>query len=178
MTVFERYSCSGGLWHRKEHCRQVHNALPGHSDCDERQAAIYDDLEANTLKGMTALTDNAYGAEVSLFPSQRDILLHLQIVADGLKRNIVYDCEIQSLTLNKSEAPGLWALQVKRTCRPSEVLVYNGVVIANGHHERPWLPDIDGLAEWRTYSPDAISHSSRYQKSCFFKDQVRVANKS
>lgn len=145
--MFERHSCSGGLWHRKEHCYQVRTTSPDYSDCKEREAITYDNLEANTLKSMTALTDSAYGPEVPLFPSQRDILLHLQTVADGLKHNIVYECEVQSLSLNTSVAPARWTLQVKRRCRTSEVLFYDGVVIANGHHEAPRMPVIDGLTE-------------------------------
>ncbi|KAJ5967950.1 hypothetical protein N7501_004198 [Penicillium viridicatum] len=48
---------------------------------------------------------------------------------------------------------------------------FDAVVVANGHHNDPYIPEIAGLAEWNRAYPGSIIHSSSYRRPESFSNQ-------
>ena len=53
-----------------------------------------------------------------------------------------------------------------------EVQDYDAVVVAGGHYDLPYVPDIGGLAAWKENYPGAVTHSKSYRRPDSFKDKV------
>ena len=51
---------------------------------------------------------------------------------------------------------------------------YDAVVVASGHYNDPFIPDIPGLVDFDKAYPGAISHSKFYRRPNDFKDKVRM----
>ena len=39
---------------------------------------------------------------------------------------------------------------------------YDAVIVANGHNELPYIPDVPGLREWSLADRDSVTHSKFY----------------
>ncbi|PQE29988.1 hypothetical protein CJF32_00000663 [Rutstroemia sp. NJR-2017a WRK4] len=50
--------------------------------------------------------------------------------------------------------------------------VFDKVVVASGHYHACRVPDIDGLAEWKTAWPERIMHSKAYRQPTELEDQT------
>ena len=52
---------------------------------------------------------------------------------------------------------------------------FDAVIVATGHHNIPYIPDIPGLAEYEERYPGSIMHSKHYRGTDAFKDKVEVS---
>ena len=50
---------------------------------------------------------------------------------------------------------------------------YDAIIIANGRYERPFIPIVKGLAEWKAQHSNAIVHSKFYRNAGDFVNKVR-----
>ena len=118
----ERESEIGGLWNEATDTGRV-----------------YKSTHMVSSKEFTAFDDYPMSDDLPLYPSQQQAMAYLRDFAAhfGLVDSIELNKTVESLERTDSG----WKVQISGESEPRQ---YAGVVIANGHHDKPRLPDIPG----------------------------------
>ncbi len=175
VSVFEKQSGPGGLWRYTEHNRQPpdirHSAEP-------LSSAIYPDLRTNLpVELMTPpnLPDFfADKATYTQFPGHNAVCQYLERYAkhQSLNNCIHYNQEVLHIKPEK-----LYSLPSKHN--PLTLVVrdltshhlscdqYDAVVVCNGHFNKPYIPEMSGLSDYRGH----LIHSLYYREPHYFHDQ-------
>jgi len=53
---------------------------------------------------------------------------------------------------------------------------FDAVIVASGHYDDPFVPDIAGLEAWNSTLPGSISHSKFYRQPEVFTGKVCLSN--
>jgi len=117
---FERGERVGGLW--------AHGSLQGNP-------TAYRSLRINTSRARTQLADHPMPADYPDFPDHREIASYLESYAErfGLLERIRLETEVSSA---RRRADGIWEVELEG----GETLLYDALVVANGHHSEPLWP--------------------------------------
>lgn len=135
---------------------------------------VYDTLEANLPKELMRFSDKLFPDEEQVLPRHSVIKKYLHGYAEDVKDLIQLETQVQDLRPNPSGANG-WALTT-RNLRTGDDKTdsYDAVVVASGHYDVTYLPDIPGIREWNKAYPKVISHSKHYDSPPIFRDKKVV----
>jgi cation diffusion facilitator CzcD-associated flavoprotein CzcO len=145
---------------------------------DERRldflSPIYDNLDTNIPQMLMKYSDQAFPEGTSLFPQHDVVLEYLESYADEVRDLIRFGTqvlEVRPITQNGNS--GKWSVSTKniKTGEKSES-IFDAVIVANGHYNDSYVPDIPGIREWNAAYPGSISHSKFYRKPDDFKNKV------
>jgi hypothetical protein len=140
---FEKGSQIGGNW-------QFMN--------DNGQSAAYASLHINTSKSRMAYSDFPMPEEYPEYPHHSQIAKYFDDYVDhfGIRNKITFKTEVTDVSPGKN---GTWRVTLDR----SYIVEYSAVLVANGHHWDPRLPDFPGK-----FSGKAI-HSHDYKTTNGFE---------
>lgn len=195
IDVFEKRSAAGGVWNyssgalKKELPTPVPQLDPNgpledpvwSPTCPNDGASevtfvspIYDTLEANLPKELMRFSDKLFPDEEQVLPRHSVVKKYLHGYAEDVKELIQLETQVQDLRPNPSGASG-WALTI-RNLRTGDDKTdsYDAVVVASGHYDVTYLPDIPGIREWNKAYPKVISHSKHYDSPPIFRDKKAV----
>lgn len=135
---------------------------------------VYDTLEANLPKELMRFSDKLFPDEEQVLPRHSVIKKYLHGYAEDVKDLIQLETQVQDLRPNPSGVNG-WALTT-RNLRTGDDKTdsYDAVVVASGHYDVTYLPDISGIREWNKAYPKVISHSKHYDSPPIFRDKKVV----
>ncbi|KAF5252953.1 hypothetical protein FANTH_2040 [Fusarium anthophilum] len=186
IRVFEQRATPGGVWNYTPLAREQGFSVPrtqpsftpdqalwpndnGHV---EFMSPIYDLLETNIPHSLMRYSDKEFPQGSSLFPRHSVVLQYLKEYAQEINSHISYQTQVLNI-----EKPGLsrsqpWTVEVL-DLKANKVIKdeYDAVVVASGHYNDPFIPDIPGLVEFDKAYPGAISHSKFYRRPNDFKDK-------
>lgn len=146
---FDRRERIGGIWA---------------FDPSGRHTSVWHSMNMNTPKGLYQFSDFPMPRHYPDFPSHRQVHAYLESFVEHfeLADSIHLDCPVER---TERLPDGVWRV----TLGSGEVRHYDALVIANGHHNTPNLPDYAADA-----SVDAI-HSQQYRYRHGYQDkQVMV----
>lgn len=125
---------------------------------------VYDRLFTNITKEMMSFSDLKFPEEEELFPTRQVVYDFLVSHAKDLRRYIKFSTQVQDVRLLQYEGRDNWMVKTKNllTGYISQAQ-YDAVVVANGHHQVPYIPEITGLSEWARANPGSISHVKDYK---------------
>jgi hypothetical protein len=151
---------------------------------------IYDDLDTNIPYSLMEYSDYRFGAGTPLFPRHERVLGYLEGYADadadavrGLVRFGVQVLDVRPVggagagagAGEGREGGERWAVRTREIGSGDEITKeFDAVIVANGHYDTPFVPDIPGIAEWNRMYPGEISHSKFYRRVDGFRDKVRL----
>jgi cation diffusion facilitator CzcD-associated flavoprotein CzcO len=135
---------------------------------------VYDSLETNIPHTLMNFIDLPFPPGTSLFPRHTVVKEYLDAYAKDLHPLIKISSQILEATKSSEQAGG-WDLKVLdlKTKAVSQTR-FDALVIASGHYNDPFIPDIPGLKEFNTSHPTVVSHSKFYKSPASFKDKVRT----
>lgn len=118
---FERESDVGGIWN------------------PESPHAVFEPTHLNTSKRLTRYTDFPMPADYPQFLSRAQAHDYIRAYARqfGLYDHITFNTEVESVERHD----GSWHVKIAGEGQPR---LYDGVVVANGHHWDPKMPDYPG----------------------------------
>lgn len=121
--VFEKGSGIGGNWRYRN---------------DNGQSAAYASLQINTSKTRMAFSDFPMPEDYPPYPHHSQVLAYFESYADhfGVRQAIRFRTEVAEV----APEAGLWRVRLAS----GEQLPYRAVLVANGHHWCPKLPDFPG----------------------------------
>ncbi len=150
---FEKGSMVGGLWR---------------IDNDNGAAAAYETLHLNSSRPRTAFPSHPMPEDWPDYPSHDLVASYFQDLADrfGLTERITFNAEVVAVEpLDGDGPPGAEGWQV--TTATGETVTTRAVLVANGHHGVPRLPELPGSFTGTSF------HSHDYREPTVF-DGKRV----
>ncbi len=134
---------------------------------------MYDRLETNIPHFLMQYSDKPFPPNTQLFPKHETVTQYLEEYADDLRHLIHFQTQVLDVRLESPEDQGSWLVtsQDLGSGRVTNVR-YDAVVVASGHYNVPYVPDIKGIAAWNKQYPGVMSHSKFYRKPEQFKDRV------
>jgi len=134
---------------------------------------MYDRLETNIPKFLMQYSDKTFPKDSQLFPSHETVTQYLEEYGEDVRDLVKFQIQVLDVRLQKSDAAQeYWMVKTKHLQwqHQSEVR-YDAVVVASGHYNVPYVPDIRGIARWNAEYPEVISHSKSYRKPEDFQDK-------
>ncbi|KAI9763549.1 MAG: hypothetical protein M1835_007782 [Candelina submexicana] len=153
--------------------RRASNVL-GHQERREATflSPMYDRLETNIPHFLMQYSDKPFSADTQLFPKLETVTQYLEEYADEVRHLIHFQTQILDVRLQSAEDRECWLVTTRDLESGQEIQAsYDAVVVASGHHNVPYVPNIKGIAAWNDQYPKVISHSK------FFKKPEQFANK-
>ncbi|XP_014211421.1 flavin-containing monooxygenase FMO GS-OX-like 4 [Copidosoma floridanum] len=155
-VVFERQGEVGGTWTYNDRIGLDEDGLPVHS-------SMYRDLRTNLPKEIMGFPDypDIKGGAGSCV-SHRVILDYLKSYATHfqLRQYIQFQTVVESIKL-KDPSSEKWQVRVRNVGNErTDTLVFDAVIICNGHYSDPRIPRIRGLGDFKGLTMH--SHDYRY----------------
>ncbi|KAH6653033.1 hypothetical protein BKA67DRAFT_520147 [Truncatella angustata] len=191
VTVFERSSQVGGVWHYDDRVANeptypnIQPPAPNRPDYED--AAVdhappgpcYKGLRNNVPTTLMRSTLMKWPEDTPEIVSQDLIDQYVRDLAffTGAHNHIQFDTTVN--TISKNPEGKKWVVRtrtLRKTGADYEFLgrtwEFDAVIVASGHYHEPKIPDAPGLKEWKERYPDSISHSKRYRTPEIYRDKT------
>ncbi|KAI5955714.1 FMO1 [Candida jiufengensis] len=177
IDLYERRDKLGGLWYHNGDKNLIHPPIPnsdpdcheivdnGATDEDIYFSAIYKYMETNIIHRLMQYSELPYPPKTATFPKRQVVYKYLQDYVETIpdKVNVNLNSEVLELKKKNDE----WELKTKDNTK-----YYDAVIIANGHFNAPFIPEVKGLETWNSKKPDTILHSKNFQDPNSFRDKT------
>lgn len=192
IDVFEQRSNVGGVWNytaeTDDQLRQVPRTNPHeplerpvwrNSDGKSRPVFVspmYDTLETNIPYPLMQFSDFEFPRYTQLFPPREVVLEYLEKYAEAVRNLIQFSTQVMDVHLRIEGCHSRWLVKTQNILTTAtEESTYDAVVIASGHYNVPYIPDISGAQAWDRAYPGAMIHSKFYRSRDGFKNKVGVS---
>ncbi|KAI9791345.1 MAG: hypothetical protein M1833_001536 [Piccolia ochrophora] len=126
---------------------------------------MYEGLETNIPRCLMEFSDQRFPTECQLFPSQITVLEYLNRYARDVLHMIRFSTLVLDIQPTIYEETPCWMVRTKEnTSKEHRVQIYDAVVIASGHYNVPFTPDLCGLQAWKEAYPESLIHSRDYHR--------------
>ncbi|KIW03317.1 uncharacterized protein PV09_05528 [Verruconis gallopava] len=191
ITVFEQRRHVGGIWrytaqHSGDGMFDVPQTNPhvgleqpvagGNSDTQSNEcqflSPIYERLETNIPKSLMGYSDTPWADHLQVFPRHEDVQEYLEAYGAELIPSIKFMTQVTRVTPAEDDS---WLLEYKDLhTKKAHAETFDAVVVATGHFSVPYVPEIEGLAEWNQRHPGSVSHSKYFRAPEPFKEKKVV----
>ncbi|KAL2140790.1 hypothetical protein VTI28DRAFT_3265 [Corynascus sepedonium] len=199
VTVFERLSVAGGVWHydptvppdppypneRPPAPTSTPDTIHAPSGPQPRETS---GTRQRTLKEASlthAPPGPCYKGLQNYIPHD-EVERYIQKIAvhTGVQDRVQYDTRVESLRKNSSTPSPRWIIHTQTLQRVASEqkddgykLVghewsFDAVVVATGRYHEPRIPDVPGLKEWKDRFPDNVFHSKGYRSPELFREKT------
>jgi cation diffusion facilitator CzcD-associated flavoprotein CzcO len=188
IQLFEQRATPGGVWNYTPLAREQGFTVPrtqpsylpdqvirpkDNGSTVEFMSPIYDLLETNIPHSLMCYSDTEFPQGSSLFPRHSAVLQYLTDYAKDLTPYISYQSQVLNVEKHSSQPNAPWEVQVLNLkTNETTKTEFDAVVVASGHYNDPFIPNIDGLVEFDKAHPGAVSHSKFYRRPNDYKDKV------
>ena len=124
-------------------------------------------------------SDKAFPSDAQALPKHSTVKKYLDEYGEDVKDLIQFETQVNDLRSNPSGVSG-WTLTTENLrTGANRTDSYDAVVVASGHYDVVYLPDILGIQEWNKAYPGIISHSKLFDSpSAFHGKKVVVVGSS
>ncbi|KAF6812586.1 putative flavin dependent monooxygenase [Colletotrichum musicola] len=179
VRVFEQRDTVGGVWTysplnvidgdftipRTQPTRNPDTAIAVEGrEAPQFVSPVYDLLETNIPHTLMNYSDRKFPTNAALFPPHQAVKKYLEDYAEELTPIISLSTQVLSVQKVPSGDRVCWEIETKdlKTGETSKA-PFDAVMVASGHYNDPFIPDIRGLAEFDKAHPGSISHSKFYR---------------
>ncbi|KAG8911147.1 hypothetical protein FRC01_005884, partial [Tulasnella sp. 417] len=153
VVLFEARDEIGGAWYRAD------DAQPDPERSKLPASPIYDSLTTNLPVNIMAFHEYQFPPGTALFPQAAVVQQYLLDFAEDFHlRKFV---QFRSRVEDASWGNGAWNIRV---AGQSEAQRFDHLVVANGHYNKPYQPDIPGLSDWGAVEGRDVMHSTWYRE--------------
>ncbi|OLN81969.1 Thiol-specific monooxygenase 6 [Colletotrichum chlorophyti] len=146
-------------------------AVEGH-DAKQFVSPVYDFLETNIPHTLMNYSDMKFPSKASLFPPHQVVKKYLEDYAEELKPIISLSTQVLSVKKAVKGTQVCWDVETRdlRKDKTSKAQ-FDAVLVASGHYNDPFIPDIPGLADFDKAHPGTISHSKFYRNPSQYENK-------
>ncbi|KAJ9150694.1 Thiol-specific monooxygenase [Pleurostoma richardsiae] len=133
---------------------------------------VYDFLETNIPNTLMNYSDQRFPEDTSLFPPHPAVKKYLEAYAGELEPILSLSTQVLGIRKVENGEKRQWEVEVlDLKTNATRKSLFDAVMVASGHYNDPFIPDIPGLAEFNKAYPGAISHSKFYRRPAQYKDK-------
>ncbi|KAI9880920.1 MAG: hypothetical protein M1830_009988 [Pleopsidium flavum] len=134
---------------------------------------MYDRLETNIPKSLMLYSDKTFPEDSQLFPKHETVMQYLEEYGEDIMDLVRSQIQVLDVRLHKPDAAQeYWLVKTKHLqWQHQKEARYDAIVVATGHYNVPYVPDIRGIAKWNAEYPQVISHSRSFRRPEDFKDK-------
>lgn len=179
IDLFERRDKLGGLWYYGGDKSSLRPPVPSVHPCGQELVAtgadpkrffspLYDQLETNLKSSLMEYNGVSFDEGTGNFPSRSEVYRYLEKYAATIPDGIHYKFNTNVQLLKKAD--GVWTVQSEDFVSSKvSTSLYDNVIVANGHFDLPYIPDVPGLAEWNAELPNTVTHAKYYVDAAPFR---------
>ncbi len=189
IQVFEQRASVGGLWNHTplnapdkgfSIPRTAPTILPDTAvwaaglDAAQFVSPVYNFLETNIPISLMKYSDSPFPPGSPLFPGHDEVRRYLEEYAKDLAPVISLQKQVVDIRKRGIPKAPRWHVEVldlKTTQRARHE--FAAVLVATGHYNDPFIPEIQGLAEFNKLYPGAVSHSKYFRDAEPYRGKVR-----
>ena len=133
---------------------------------------MYERLESNIPHFLMRHSDAPALTDNQLFTGREEVLRYLEDYAEDVRHLIKFETQVIDVHLRSVDDVDSWLLKA-RVLGPDALIehAYDAVVVASGHFNVPFVPDLAGLREWSRAYPGSVIHSKAYKRPESFRDK-------
>lgn len=191
LALFERRDKIGGVWYYSEKKKIARPSVPScHRNSkdvfedvanEERPflSSMYDNLETNLPGKMMEYNNVHFANQSKPFLNRHEVLQYVQEYAQTIPSSVQRLLNSNVVELRKDQ--GVWNLKYEdMKTKEFKTDHFDAVVVANGHFNVPFIPDVEGLEEWSKKDPSSITHARYFVRDTDYKDKnvLVIGNKS
>lgn len=140
------------------------------NDSNDYITPVYDELESNIPKTLMQYSDHPFPAGTQPLPALDTVLEYLQRYGTELLPLIAFETAVQKVQQLPNRQ---WALDLKYlTTNNIAREVFDAILVASSHFDKPKMPRIAGLVDWQRTYPGTVSHSLTYRNASAYNGQV------
>jgi cation diffusion facilitator CzcD-associated flavoprotein CzcO len=189
IDVFEQRATVGGLWnHTAPNVHDGDFAIPRSQPTtlpdtptwaegvapSQFASPVYDLLEINIPHTLMNYSDHQFPQGSSLFPRHVVVKQYLHDYADGVRDLITLETQVLGVEKLQSGPREKWRLELHHLgSKETRTEEYDAVLIAGGHYNDPFIPQIPGLARLNEQYQGSVTHSKFYKRPDVFQNKVR-----
>ncbi|KAK7755787.1 monooxygenase [Diatrype stigma] len=180
IEVFEQRASVGGIWNytplnvldeefsipRTQPTKLPDTAVWTDSSSEAQFVSpVYDFLETNIPHTLMNYSDQIFPESSSLFPQHAVVKDYLDAYAKELEPMLSLGTQVLHVKKVQGTNRAYWeveVLELQTNKRRTEE--FDAVMVASGHYNDPFIPDIKGLAEFNRAHPGCVSHSKFYRR--------------
>ncbi|WVO12412.1 hypothetical protein L204_100011 [Cryptococcus depauperatus] len=169
LTVFEQRSNAGGIWNT--------DSRSSPADSMAFPSPIYHDMESNIPSEIMQYCNRPFPDSDPLLPDAGLVLEYLRDYASEVLPHVHmrFGHRVVAVTPAVTNECTHWTMVVEDVNTGSIIREsYDAVVVANGRYNKPYMPDVHGLDNWKQSYPDSVMHSKFYRDAKMFKDKKVV----
>src|ERR1700761_1632677 len=140
--------------------------LPAEAGTDTPKTPLYDSLTTNLPHPIMAFQSLPFPPETPLYPRAAIVQEYLKQYA--LTNNLMPHVMLQTAVCAIDRSITNWTLSLS----DGSQVVYDHLIIANGHFSLPRYPDVPGLPQW--VAEGKVTHSAWYRRPVNFGKYVLV----
>jgi len=128
-VIFDRGRSVGGQW-----------------SGDPRCSSVWPSMRTNTTRILTAFSDFPHAPGTHVYPRNQDVLAYLTRYAEthGLIPQVRTETRVERIRREH----GLWTIESRAAEGPTVRETFTHVVLATGRYQKPFMPDVPGLASF------------------------------
>ncbi|KAM0815717.1 putative Thiol-specific monooxygenase [Seiridium cardinale] len=136
---------------------------------------VYDFLETNIPHTLMNYSDQKFPQSSSLFPKYSVVTKYLDDYARSIKSVITLETQVLKAKKVRIGSQMRWQLGLlDLKTKEARTAIYDAIMVASGHYNDPFIPDIPGLAKFHKRYPGYVSHSKFCRRPDQYKDKKVV----
>lgn len=170
IDLYETRSKLGGVWNYLATKSKYGSNDDLRAAKEFEHSPMYETLETNIVHKSMEYTNFPFPQGTEKFPFRTDVLKYLQ----DYSTTIGPVNEFLSTRVERVEKLGdLWKVDLVNVhSGETKTKSYDAVVVANGHFDVPYFPQVPGLDEWKQKDPRSVSHAKFYDSPAKYKDKT------
>lgn len=174
IDVFEKKNQVGGLWNY-DGSTTTRPSVPSvnHTDPEfdnDEKSPMYKYLETNITKEIMQYKGVPFPEKCETFPTRQEVLEYVQEYGKTIPDDVKVLLNSEVFSVEKIE--DVWKVEVSIDGSDKVIREYDAVVLANGHYNQPYIPDVEGLKQWNKLEAGSITHAKYFNESVDYKDKT------
>ncbi len=192
IQVFEQRSSVGGVWSAKPTETEDSNfTIPRTNPSSVTNepvwtgslekprfkfvSPVYDMLDTNIPHFLMNYSDQGFPKGSSLFPHHTVVKEYLEQYAHEIRPFIKLGVQVIDVKAATNDRDTKWIIKTQDILSQQETVeTYDAVVVANGHYDDLYVPEIKGIKAWESAYPGTISHPKYYRRPGQYRDKVSL----
>ncbi|KAF5101040.1 hypothetical protein D0Z00_001040 [Geotrichum galactomycetum] len=192
VTLFDRQATIGGVWNYTPETKPATDNYPAarvpatnpllynnnnDNDHDGWYNAMYRDLETNIPTEVMQFANTPFPPGTDVFPSAREVRDYVRAYGRDLEPLV----RLRTQVIDAHKEGSSWVVTSRHLDEPqgnssssagtTQVERFDALVLATGHYDTPYIPEVPGLHAFAATHPGVVAHAKAFSVPEAYKDK-------